>query len=532
MNPQAASFISLAQWVPVLHRWLGLRHALVVGHSQQADSLLSGDPQALTLFKGGSPVATPAASPAAHAQASYAAAHTLPWLIAEHTGTTTFHQASLPSESGLLPASALTSCWPGIKPLSQYQASALSLDDAWAQASAEHAWASQPQWLWIGCLPATALLRGAIRLLQQTDVVALRVQLHPEAHSDANLHGAQFLLQTHGFALCGVEPERNPHLGTALFVRDYPAAHSATRQQRDQLTQSHGELQARLSAETRAKEAEAGAKAEAQRQRDELAQAHAELHARLSAEIHAKQTEAEIRVAAQQQVQSLVQATEQALAQTQTLLQEKNNLETTQSQLAAQLQTLEQAHKTLLNRQTRVDDRFIAAEAQIDLFKQLILADRMKSESSITEEDLCLELDPNVPPNTDLKLLQRVITQWQFGDWQSLAQLDLSTFQHHPDRAALALYAAAGQQQIGDIELTLRFIRMAQVWGCDPIHIKRVLISGLYNSLGRIAAELGHNQRSQQHFETAIDTGSPEADRLVKKARIEFQLHQLVGKSN
>eukprot|EP01032_Pedospumella_encystans_P009597 gene9597-11287_t len=167
-------------------RWLGLGHALVVGHSQQALSLLNGVPQSLTLFKAGSP----AASPDAHAPAAYAAAHTRPWLISEPTGPVTFHQASLPSESGLLPAIALTACWPGINPLGQHQASALSLDDACAQ--------------------------------------------------------------THGFALCGVEPERNPHLGTVLFVRGYPAAHSAIRQQHEELSCAHAELQARLSAQQHA----------------------------------------------------------------------------------------------------------------------------------------------------------------------------------------------------------------------------------------------------------------------------------------
>jgi hypothetical protein len=140
-------------------------------------------------------------------------------------------------------------------------------------------------------------------------------------------------------------------------------------------------------------------------------------------------------------------------------------------------------------------------------------------------------MESNGPPNADPKLLQRVLTQWQFGDWQSLAQLDLSTLQHHPDRAALALYAAAGQQQIGDMDLTRRFMRMAQVWGCEPIHIKRVLISGLNNSLGRVAAELGQKHRSHQHFEMAIETGSPDADRLVKQARVTYQLQELTDKN-
>eukprot|EP01030_Chromulinospumella_sphaerica_P001529 gene1529-1500_t len=215
-------------------RWLGLGHALVVGHSQQALSLLNGVPQSLTLFKAGSP----AASPDAHAPAAYAAAHTRPWLISEPTGPVTFHQASLPSESGLLPAIALTACWPGINPLGQHQASALSLDDACAQASAEHAWASPTS------------------------------------------------MFTHGFALCGVEPERNPHLGTVLFVRGYPAAHSAIRQQHEELSCAHAELQARLSAQQHAREVEADAKAEAQRLRNELAQTFAKLKDRLSASCH------------------------------------------------------------------------------------------------------------------------------------------------------------------------------------------------------------------------------------------------------
>ena len=159
MNPQAASSINLAQWVPMAQRWLGLGHALVVGHSQQALSLLNGVPQSLTLFKAGSP----AASPDAHAPAAYAAAHTRPWLISEPTGPVTFHQASLPSESGLLPAIALTACWPGINPLGQHQASALSLDDACAQASAEHAWAS-PTSMFVDWLPACQRLAADSRL--------------------------------------------------------------------------------------------------------------------------------------------------------------------------------------------------------------------------------------------------------------------------------------------------------------------------------------------------------------------------------
>lgn len=44
----------------------------------------------------------------------------------------------------------------------------------------------------------------------------------------------------------------------------------------------------------------------------------------------------------------------------------------------------------------------------------------------------------------DESLFEHARTQWQFGDWNSLAQLDPDTLQHHPDHAKLALPAAAG----------------------------------------------------------------------------------------
>lgn len=64
-------------------------------------------------------------------------------------------------------------------------------------------------------------------------------------------------------------------------------------------------------------------------------------------------------------------------------------------------------------------------------------------------------------------LLECARTQWQFGDWESLTKLDRDILQHHPDRAKLALLAAAGRLQTNndsDIE-TRQFIRLAQDWG-------------------------------------------------------------------
>lgn len=50
----------------------------------------------------------------------------------------------------------------------------------------------------------------------------------------------------------------------------------------------------------------------------------------------------------------------------------------------------------------------------------------------------------------DETLLERARIQWQFGDWENLAKIDRDPLQHHPDRAKLALLAAAGRLQTGN----------------------------------------------------------------------------------
>lgn len=128
----------------------------------------------------------------------------------------------------------------------------------------------------------------------------------------------------------------------------------------------------------------------------------------------------------------------------------------------------------------------------------------------------------------DENLLERARTQWQFGDWASLMSLDRETLQHHPDRAKLALLAAAGHMQQGDIQVARQFTRLAQDWGCSKKLVSQVLIAGVHNSLGRAASINGDAQRALQHFEDAIATVSPAGEvRLLTHARLGEQLNQL-----
>jgi tetratricopeptide (TPR) repeat protein len=128
----------------------------------------------------------------------------------------------------------------------------------------------------------------------------------------------------------------------------------------------------------------------------------------------------------------------------------------------------------------------------------------------------------------DENLLERARTQWQFGDWQSLAQLNRDTLQHHPDRAKLALLAAAGRLQTGQDAEAKQFIRLAQDWGVSKKLISQILIAGVHNSIGRAAAVGNQQHRALQHFENAIQIGTPGSDaKLLTQARIGEQLNQL-----
>ena len=128
----------------------------------------------------------------------------------------------------------------------------------------------------------------------------------------------------------------------------------------------------------------------------------------------------------------------------------------------------------------------------------------------------------------DENLLERSRTQWHFGDWESLARLERDTLQHHPDRAKLALLAAAGHLQQGNSQEARQFTRLAQDWGCSKKLISQILISGVHNSLGRAAAVSGQAQRALQHFQSSLQAGAAHSEvRLLTQARVNQQLTQL-----
>lgn len=118
-------------------------------------------------------------------------------------------------------------------------------------------------------------------------------------------------------------------------------------------------------------------------------------------------------------------------------------------------------------------------------------------------EDGMREQQGKVLP-VDGNLLKQSGQHFQMGEWQQLVKLSIESIETHPDRAKLALLAAAGLIQEGKVSEAERFLSAAREWGCQKDLISRVLISGVHHSLGRAGLLAGHQERSGQHFEEAL----------------------------
>ena len=111
--------------------------------------------------------------------------------------------------------------------------------------------------------------------------------------------------------------------------------------------------------------------------------------------------------------------------------------------------------------------------------------------------------------------LTRARAAWEMGDWAALAGLADRSLESHDDRAKLALLAAVGLAQLGDMAGARRFCDMARGWGCTDTLMAQVLIGGTLNSLGRVACLLDRNARARGYFEASIATVNPRADAAI-----------------
>ena len=100
--------------------------------------------------------------------------------------------------------------------------------------------------------------------------------------------------------------------------------------------------------------------------------------------------------------------------------------------------------------------------------------------------------------------LSRAKVLWLFGEWEKLAALNLGASEQHPDRDRLALLIACAHQQLGQHDAALEYTRLALRYGCPPRIVAQILISGVHNTIGRMAALRRDDKRMAKHFEEAV----------------------------
>ena len=155
-------------------------------------------------------------------------------------------------------------------------------------------------------------------------------------------------------------------------------------------------------------------------------------------------------------------------------------------------------------------------------------ADQIRIQPAETGQPEAATANPDEYLPLERDLLLNVRTQWILGDWAGLVALERHRIEHHPDRAQLALYIAAGNSQLGQNQAARELATLAKAWGCNRQLMAQILISGTYNSLARTSALLGQAERFERHVTSAMATGMPSADcRLLAEARSTAQHHQL-----
>lgn len=123
-------------------------------------------------------------------------------------------------------------------------------------------------------------------------------------------------------------------------------------------------------------------------------------------------------------------------------------------------------------------------------------------------------------------------TLWFFGEWQQLIDLDFALCSVHPERDRFALLVASAHQQLNNHEKARSFTRKALEWGCPHGLVAQVLIAGVHNTLGRVAALKQDKERTTSHFEAAVSAIETRDMALVSHARSVSELSKLGLLSN
>lgn len=130
----------------------------------------------------------------------------------------TFYQLSSRHESGLLPAEHLKILWPNISDKGQWDCQTTTLDDL--------AMDLEANWLFVDCLPALPILKGAKQWLHSADLVVVRSLLNET--TDSIKESSALVLDNYlgqlGFTCIGQDVRQHPMISHRIYLRDYAGA--------------------------------------------------------------------------------------------------------------------------------------------------------------------------------------------------------------------------------------------------------------------------------------------------------------------
>lgn len=135
----------------------------------------------------------------------------------------------------------------------------------------------------------------------------------------------------------------------------------------------------------------------------------------------------------------------------------------------------------------------------------------------------------NIIASWDGPDIKRAVKAWISGNWKSLAKLDNAGLPEKSDREYLAILAATGYQYLADYRAEERCTDLAQQWGATKQQIKTMMLSGVYNRLGRASVLSCDYPKAVEYFKQSLSTSifSLELNKKTLTNRIQTQLSDM-----
>nr|VFJ62266.1 MAG: hypothetical protein BECKDK2373C_GA0170839_109513 [Candidatus Kentron sp. DK] len=190
----------------------------------------------------------------------------------------TFHHANNAAESGVLPPETLLPPGHKLKTSRRTQRQATTLDTLLGDIGQR----SSPNWLVVDCLPAAPIIRGANNYLDTCDVLIARVVLDAPRlpGAEATKTETDSLLHAHGFRCVAVRKERQPTIGSALYLRNWQVIARKLAIEKEKQTKLSTERLEQLAEANKAREEQTKLAAEHLERLQKTEQEHTELQYR------------------------------------------------------------------------------------------------------------------------------------------------------------------------------------------------------------------------------------------------------------